>query len=76
MWGKTKQKGSAGYEAGTCFLALDISEKYQSQIHRSLEHMELVQSLLRKWQIFLDREYSLIPAHSMGEYPAPATLTS
>jgi len=76
MWGKTKQKGGAGYEVSTRFLALDVSEKYQSQIHRPLRHLELAQSLLHKWQMFLQREYSLTPAHSAGEYPAHATLTS
>jgi hypothetical protein len=48
MWVKTMQKGGSGCEAGTCFLALDVSEKYQSQIHRPLEHLVLAQSLLRK----------------------------
>ena len=76
LWGKTKQKGGAEYEVGTCFLALDASEKYQSQIHRPQEDLELAQSLLRKWQMFLHREYSLIPAHSTGEYPSHTTLTS
>jgi len=74
MWGKTKQKGGARYETVACFLTLDVSEKYQSQIHRPIEELELAQSLLRKWQMFLHREYSLIPAHSAGECPAHATL--
>jgi len=37
-WGKTKEKGGAGFETSTRFAAPDISEKYQSQIHRPLEH--------------------------------------
>jgi hypothetical protein len=41
----SKQKGGGGYEAGTCFMALDVREKYQSQIHRPLEGLELAQSL-------------------------------
>jgi len=36
--GKTKEKGVAGFEAGTCFIARDINEKYQYQIHQLLEH--------------------------------------
>jgi hypothetical protein len=32
-WGK----GSARYEAGTCFTTGEVSEKYQSQIQRPLE---------------------------------------
>jgi len=31
------QTGETGYEAGTCFTALDSSEKYQFQIHFSLD---------------------------------------
>jgi hypothetical protein len=27
---KFKQKGEAGYEAGTCFVMQDVTEKYQS----------------------------------------------
>jgi hypothetical protein len=27
-WRKEKEKGGAGYEAITCFKALDVSEKY------------------------------------------------
>jgi hypothetical protein len=33
-WGK----GSAWYEAGTCFITGEVNEKYQSQIQRTLEH--------------------------------------
>ena len=40
-WGKAKGKGGAGYEASTCFMALDVSGKYQSQIHRPQEHLEI-----------------------------------
>lgn len=32
-------------EAGACFVTLNVSEKYQSQIHWLLEHLELTQSL-------------------------------
>ena len=32
--GKTKETGGAGYEASTSFTARDVSEKYESQIHR------------------------------------------
>ena len=39
-WGKAKEKGGAKYEARTCFMA-DVSEKYQSQIHRPIEHLEI-----------------------------------
>jgi hypothetical protein len=35
--GKSKKKGGAGYEANTYFMARDVTEKYQSQIHRPLE---------------------------------------
>jgi hypothetical protein len=28
----------AGYESGTCFMAGDVSKKFQSHIHRPLEH--------------------------------------
>jgi len=31
---RNKRKVGAGYETGTCFVAQDVSEKYQSQIHR------------------------------------------
>jgi hypothetical protein len=44
--GKDKQMGGSGYEAGTYFLALDVIEKYEFQIHRPLEHLELAQSLV------------------------------
>jgi len=27
-WGKTKEKGRAGYEANTCFVVPDIIEKF------------------------------------------------
>jgi hypothetical protein len=37
-WGKTKGKGDVGFETTTCLAARDVSEKYQSQIYRSLEH--------------------------------------
>ena len=40
-WKKPKEKGGAGCEDRTCFMARDVSEKYQSQIHRSLEHLEI-----------------------------------
>jgi len=39
VW-KDEEKGSAGHEAITSFMARDESEKYQSQIHRPLEHLE------------------------------------
>ena len=38
MWRKTKKKGNAGYEGTACFMARDVSEKCQSQLHRLLEH--------------------------------------
>lgn len=47
-WGQTKIKESAWYEVSTIFVARDVSEKYQSQIHRALEHLELGQSLYCK----------------------------
>ena len=37
-WEKAKGKGYVGFEAGTCCTARDVSEKYQSQTNRSLEH--------------------------------------
>jgi len=40
-WGKTKAKGGARYEARTCFMAGDVTEKYQSQIHGPIEHLEI-----------------------------------
>jgi hypothetical protein len=30
------------YETGMYFMVLDVSEKYQSQIHRPLEHLNLI----------------------------------
>jgi len=35
---KTKENAGAGYEASACFMARDVSENYQSQIYRPLEH--------------------------------------
>jgi len=40
-WGKTKEKGGAGYKPITCFMARNVSEKYQSHIHLPLEPLEL-----------------------------------
>jgi len=43
-WGhgeRNKQQGGSGYEAGTYFMALYVSEKYQSQIRWPLEHLEI-----------------------------------
>jgi hypothetical protein len=40
-WGKTKEKVGAGCEASTCFMARDVSEKCQSQIHRPPEHLAI-----------------------------------
>jgi hypothetical protein len=37
-WRKTKGEGGAWYEDGSCLMAGDISEQYQSQIHRPLQH--------------------------------------
>jgi len=37
-WGK-KEKGGARYEASYCFMAQDVNEKYQSQIHRPLQRL-------------------------------------
>ena len=36
---RNKQQGGSGYEAGTYFMALDVSEKYQSPKHWPLEHL-------------------------------------
>jgi len=44
-WGsgeRNKQQGGSGYEAGTHFMALDVSEKYQP-----LEHLEI--SVAFRW---------------------------
>jgi hypothetical protein len=41
--GKMNEKGGAGYETTVCFMELDVSEKYQSKIHR-LEHQEAAHS--------------------------------
>jgi len=38
---RNKQQGASGYEAGTYFMALDVSEKYLSQIQWPLEHFEI-----------------------------------
>jgi hypothetical protein len=43
--GKIKEEGGAGYKASICFTARDVSEKYQSEVYRPLEHLELAQSL-------------------------------
>jgi len=43
-WGSgesSKQQGRSGCEAGTHFMALDVSEKYQSQIQLPLENLEI-----------------------------------
>ena len=40
-WENAKEKGGAGCEDRTCFMARDVSEKYQSQIRRPLEHLEI-----------------------------------
>jgi hypothetical protein len=37
-WGKTKGEGGAWSGDSSCFMAGDISEQYQSQIHRPLQH--------------------------------------
>jgi hypothetical protein len=39
---RNKQKARTGYETCTCFMALYVSEKYQSEIHRPLEHLEFI----------------------------------
>jgi len=36
-----KEKGGTGYEAGTCFMARVVSEKYQSQIHWLSDQFEI-----------------------------------
>jgi hypothetical protein len=38
--GKAKEKESARYEVRICFMA-DVSEKYQSQIHKPTYHLEI-----------------------------------
>jgi hypothetical protein len=37
-WGKAKDQEGAGYETSSCFMARDVSENYQSQIHGPQEH--------------------------------------
>jgi len=49
-WGsgeRNKQQGRSWYEAGTYFMALDVSEIYQSQICWPLEHLEI--PLVFRW---------------------------
>ena len=49
-WGsgeRNKQQGGSEYEAGTHFMALYVSEKYQSQIQWLLEHLEI--SVAFRW---------------------------
>ena len=49
-WGsgeRNKKQGGSGYEAGTYFRALDVSEKYLSQIHWPLEHLEIAVAFRR-----------------------------
>jgi len=44
-WGsgeRNKQQGGSWYEVGTHFMALDVSEKYQSQILWPLQHLEIL----------------------------------
>ena len=36
---QTKDKGGAGCEANTSFMARDVSEKCQSKIHRPVDHL-------------------------------------
>ena len=38
---RNKQQGESGYEASTHFMALDVSEKYQSQIQWPLEQLAI-----------------------------------
>jgi hypothetical protein len=40
-----KQKGGAAYESGACFMALQVSKIYQSQLLRPLDQLDVVQSL-------------------------------
>ena len=44
--GKTKVKVGAGYEASTCFMARDVTQKHQLRIHLPLERYEPAQSLM------------------------------
>ena len=39
---RNKQQGGSGYEADTHFMALDVSEKYESQIQWPLQHLEIL----------------------------------
>ena len=36
-----KEKGGAGYEASTCFMAQDVSEKHQPQIRLPLGQIDI-----------------------------------
>jgi hypothetical protein len=38
--------GGTVYEAGTCFMVLDVSEKYLSHIHWTLEYSDPAHSLM------------------------------
>ena len=42
-FGVRNHNGGVGCEPGNCFMAPDVSEKYQSQTLRLLEHLELAQ---------------------------------
>jgi hypothetical protein len=53
-WEKLDKKG-AGYEASTCFMAREVSEKYQSQICQPLEHLAISVARRSEWQMFLHR---------------------
>ena len=44
---RNKQQGRSGCEAGTYFMALDVSEKCQSKIHWPQEHSEIAAAFRR-----------------------------
>jgi len=44
-WGKEKQHRGVVCEAGACLMAVQVSERYQSQTQWQLEHLLLAQSL-------------------------------
>jgi hypothetical protein len=57
-WGTTKEKGGAGIRL-VPVLWRNVSEKYQSQIHRPLEHLEVPVACHVSDKCFLRREQSL-----------------
>jgi hypothetical protein len=72
---KRRKRETQGMRRVSVFLARNVSEKYQSQIRRPLEHYEPTQSLWCYWCFCTYSSCSVI--YSPGEYPPhPAHIPS